>query len=372
MERVSLLFLFGLAFVVLPFGSSWHEIPKALLSLISIACLSIVFFWQGMQWKKVYLLFAGLFLVSTVGLLSNWTPTTFFGNPFRLQGVLTLWSLIFWSILSSQTGESKSRTPLTILALLLTTFIAIIGRTDASGRAVGSVGEANSLGAFAVFLVPLTQTPLAFIPGMLTVLLSGSRSAAIGFVAQVAILFGSKRFALKSVIPLVSILHLCTLLFPLLTPKSVFEDRGDIWRTAIQAGLEKPLFGWGIGNIEIGLRHAAETEQTFIRYQYVDSSHNIFLDWWVQGGIIGLTLFSALIVTSIRGLIRQKNTILLSSFFGILAVMLFNPVSISILVPFWWIVGKGFSSNTAVIESKAYGTTNKRKRSQYRPDRTSK
>ncbi|MEP7166480.1 MAG: O-antigen ligase family protein [Candidatus Woesebacteria bacterium] len=341
------LFLFGLAFVVLPFGTSWHEIPKVVVALLSIALLSILFFWKGESWKKISVTFqtkialGGLGILSIFGFLTEHTDTTFLGNAFRMQGVFLLWALLLWSIISPILTTHKKRRLFACIAILGTLLIALTGRLDGAGRAVGAVGEANSLGAYTLFVLPLTQTPFALVPAIALIFLSGSRSALIGLVAQGIILIGSKRFRLGWTVAVASLFLTVTLLLPFVDTKQEFDSRATIWQTALQAGMEKPIVGWGVGNTEVGLQHAAQTLHNSVRFQYVDSSHNVFLDWWVQGGIIGLTFFSSVVGMTVIGLVRKKDIVLLASFFGILTVMLFNPVSVSILVPFWWIVGVG-------------------------------
>lgn len=346
MEYLASIILFGLPFVVLPFGSSWYEIPKVLGFLIAIALLAVTFFWRGGNWKRVYFLYLGIFLLSLYSLIAQWTPTTFFGNPFRLQGILTLWALLIWSIVSSQLKKPRNQSLIAWVVLLATLIIALIGRIDSAGRAVGSIGEANSLGAFALIVLPLTSSLWAAIPALVTIFISGSRSALIGLCVSLGIWLGAKKFSNTLLVLTTCCFLLATLFLPFLDTKQDFDFRADIWRTAIEAGKEKPLSGWGIGNTEVGLKAAAEHTQTFIRYQYVDSSHNVFLDWWVQGGMVGLILFCTVLFFSIRGLILQNEVALLASFFGIVAVMLFNPVSIAILVPFWWLIGKGMRQNS--------------------------
>ncbi len=345
MEYLASIILFGLPFVVLPFGSSWYEIPKVLLSLIAIALLAATFFWRGGTWKRVYFLHLGIIGLSLYSLIAQWTPTTFFGNPFRLQGILTLWALLIWSVVSSQLKRPRKLALLSWVVLIATLIIALIGRTDSAGRAVGSIGEANALGAFTLFILPLTSSIWAAMPALVTIFISGSRSALIGLCVSLGIWLGAKKFSHTLLVLTACCCLLATLFLPFLDTKQDFDFRADIWRTAIEAGKEKTLTGWGIGNTEVGLKAAAEHTQTFLRYQYVDSSHNVFLDWWVQGGIIGLILFTTLLGFSITGLIIHKETALLASLFGVLAVMLFNPVSIAVLVSFWWIIGQGLRSS---------------------------
>lgn len=350
LHTVATLLVFGLAFVVLPFGSSWYEIPKVIVSWVVIAVTAVIFFWDPNHIRRIshskaaLAIVSLLFALSLSSLLFANSETTFFGNAFRLQGVLTMWALLIWSVISPYLVTVKYRYQWAFVALLILAATTVFGIVDTAGRAVGVLGGANSLGAFAVFLFPFAAKRRMYIPlalSILVVFLSGSRSALIGLIVAVLFMLAAPRIGIKKA-TIVTLILLCASLFlPFLGTRQNFDDRVVIWQTAIQAGVQKPLFGWGVGNVEVGLKEAAESIQSSVRFQYVDSSHNMFLDWWVQAGIVGVMLFAAKLGLTVHGMVRGKDTVLLASFFGMCAVMLFNPVSIAILVPFWWLVGEG-------------------------------
>jgi O-antigen ligase len=78
-----------------------------------------------------------------------------------------------------------------------------------------------------------------------------------------------------------------------------------------------------------------------LRGYYVDSSHNFILDWWVQGGFIGLGILLLLLFDAFKSFIRKKEKVYIVLLLGIVSVMSFNPMSVVTLVAFWWIVGLG-------------------------------
>jgi len=79
-----------------------------------------------------------------------------------------------------------------------------------------------------------------------------------------------------------------------------------------------------------------------IQYVNVDSAHNLFLDFWIQGGILGVGLLVGFLGFGVIGLMRGEQVVLLVSLLGVLTSMLFNPASIVSLVHFWFLIGQGF------------------------------
>lgn len=76
-----------------------------------------------------------------------------------------------------------------------------------------------------------------------------------------------------------------------------YHTRFNIWGYAIESWKLKPLFGYGCGNffraIEITYRQCA--------------SHNMFILQLIEGGIVGLILFSVPLVWIAKKLIKTKN-----------------------------------------------------------------
>jgi O-antigen ligase len=130
----------------------------------------------------------------------------------------------------------------------------------------------------------------------------------------------------------------------------VYENRGEIWRTALIAGYEHPILGWGIGNTEEAFKIYNKKLYTRTQGYYIDSSHNIFLDWWIQGGIIGVGLMAVLLIDTLKSFFRKRDTFSVTLFLGLLSVTLFNPVSIVTLVQFWWLIGQGIKEEVSKVK----------------------
>lgn len=304
--------------------------------------------------KSQLVLSAVLFFLTLLNIFSLNYPQIFFGNEIRLQGIFLLWHLLVFSLLSSRFNLEyfpKILFPVSLIFLLITAFIV---EPDISGRAVGTLGEANALASSAVFF-----WPLAFIlnfrknllnhsfklgillTALLVILLSGSRSGMLAFILQIVFLVAVKLMNLKKVVILVMFLIAISLALPFFKGGGWYENRGEIWKTAIFAGRQK-ILGHGFGNTEPALYQASLKLDNNLRYQAVDSSHNILLDFWVQGGIVGLGSLIILIYLSLKGLIRQFKVIEITVFLGLIVALLFNPGSVVALVAFWFVLGQGF------------------------------
>jgi O-antigen ligase len=121
-----------------------------------------------------------------------------------------------------------------------------------------------------------------------------------------------------------------------------YENRSVIWHTAIAAGLINPIAGGGFGNTELLLDSVIHKEHNSLIGSYIDSSHNIFLDWWVQGGLVGVGILAALFIFVIKNFYVEKRTFELILFLGLLVVFSLNPVSVISLIQLWWLIGQSF------------------------------
>lgn len=359
-QAIVLALLFFLPYVVLPIGVTPFETPKVFIAELLIAALVIVCV-TTMPLKKLVrknifpLLLFLLFLFSLFHLFLHPTSISFFGNQFRMQGVFLLWLLLALAFVSTEARLKKM--PVWTITLFLTVHLlaAIFITTTRDGRAVGTLGEPNALAAVAIFLWPFlwksrkesrVSAVLQIVSMLLVVSLiyiSGSRSAMTAFVIQnIFLLLGFSRFlALGKAVIIVLLLFAATLFLPaVIERQTVYENRVEIWQTALLAGYERPFVGWGFGNTEVALKEYNQKLYTRLRGYYVDSSHNVFLDFWVQGGFIGLSSLVVLIYCAFRIYTRQKDIIKLCLLLGLLAVMSFNPVSVVTSVQFWWLIGQ--------------------------------
>lgn len=225
---------------------------------------------------------------------------------------------------------------------------------DINGRTISTLGEANALASSAVFFWPLAffinlkgrlqdkglKIGVLLITAII-ILFSGSYSGILAFILQVIFLVFTKWIGFKKAIILVFLLTSLSLALPFIKGGGWYENRSEIWRTAFFAGRQKSL-GWGFGNIEQALYQTSLKLDNNIKFQAVDSSHNFLLDFWVQGGVIGLGSIISLIFLSLKGLIKQFKVAEITILLGLSCVLLFNPASVATLVAFWFILGQGF------------------------------
>jgi O-antigen ligase len=354
--------LFFLPFIVLPFGQSPYEIPKVILAMCAIDALGVLVLLENKfrfsrPHKVLLLIIAAIILLSIYHAIALPNLHMFWGNSFRMQGIILLWYLLLWSAISSQ--KSFTRMPyymFCIVLVLLSSSALFLGNT--AHRAVGTLGEPNTLAAFAVFLWPFVffarDIPdkicryvqlSSLLLTVLVIVLSGSRSGIIAFGLQILfLLFKRVSKKLKLSLIVVFTILLATHILPLISHVE-YEDRAVIWHTALIAGVQHPILGSGFGNTEQALRGVIVREHNTLIGYSVDSAHNLLLDWWVQGGLVGVSLLVILLILTIKQLYQRKQTLYLLLIIGVLTAVSFNPVSVVILLQLWWLIGQGFDGS---------------------------
>ncbi|MBI4097395.1 MAG: O-antigen ligase family protein [Candidatus Levybacteria bacterium] len=352
--------LFLLPFVIIPIGVSPFETPKVLLAELAIEALLLLALFKAQipkdHVKLSFFPFILLMLFILAGLHLDFFPSfqTVFGNAYRLQGAFLFMHLLIFIYLSQRIRLPHIPPYFFIGFLLAHLLLVLILGFSESNRAYGALGEPNTLAAIAVFLWPflffatrnnhtLLFKILGFGLALLLIILSGSRAGFIAIALQSAFLLISKKLPVSLSGAVAVLVLLLSTFLPFVEKSGVYENRAEIWQTAIKAGFEYPIFGGGMGNIEIRLKDAATSLSNAIRFQYVDSSHNIFLDWWVQGGIFGFVLFVLLIGGAFYFAIRQKKLLEMTLLLGLLTVLSFNPAGVTVLIALWWSIGQCYA-----------------------------
>ncbi|MBI3341805.1 O-antigen ligase family protein [Candidatus Curtissbacteria bacterium] len=346
-------------FLVPPLHVLAYELPKVIVFYISTLILFVFNFKnRKVKFSKFDLLLIFILGISTISLAVNFSPITLFGNLFRLQGTLTLWFLLLFAY---TTKNFKIQIPQNLVLQGLSSLLFLqffLGATDA-GRYAGTLGEPNALGATVLFLWPLAffakvknghsfllkVYPLVLVVTMLT--LSGSKSALLGFAAQAMFYVLTRlKVAYKKSLVMVTVLIVTAILAApsFKISGNFYENRIAIWKTAAYAAFGSPIYGFGFGNIAKPFHQTAHYLSNSVQWTFVDSAHNIILDWWLQGGVLGLLAISYLLATTTKNFSQNKNRQYLICFIGIFTVLVFNPASIVNLIAFWWLVGQNARS----------------------------
>lgn len=353
--------LFALPLLVIPFGPSQFEIPKVILGMVLIDSLGLYVLITKKRNSfrlslPLVLLLGPLVLLTIYDLIFLRTSISLWGNQYRMQGVVLLWQLIFLAFVSAQIPYKRMAYywyGLVLLIIFVTSFIF----GNAANRAVGTLGEPNALAAFAVFLWPFVffapdiakrykkyiQAGSVFLV-LLIILLSGSRSGLLAFGIQLIFyLLNKTTHKLKFALSISLVLLLVVQILPFIQ-HTKYEDRATIWQTAVTAGMHHSVIGGGFGNIELSLRQAIVKQHNTLIGYYIDSSHNLLLDWWVQGGIVGVGILLSLLLLTVKNFYQRNQQFYLVLLFGLLTAALFNPVSVVLLIEFWWLIGQGVNN----------------------------
>lgn len=352
---LTLAILFILPLLVLPFGISPFETPKVFLAEVFIEIIVVFNIFKGkFALKKLlkleYLPFLILFLLSLLDLLFLNSPTTLFGNVYRLQGVFLIWHLLLLALISSQMKLAVPKN-LPFLTLVLMTISAFLLGGDINERAFGTLGEANSLAAEAVFLLPFIYylqkggvKIIGLILILLTIFASGSRSGLIAVAIQFIFIFLVRlKFKLSKAVIVGLILAAFSFILPIIYSTGWYENRAELWYTSLVAGAFAPLFGHGLGNLEQSIHQTSLLLNNNIQYQFVDSSHNFLLDFWVQSGALGVSAIILLLYKAIKTFTLDAKYVELASLLGLIVTLSFNPASVAVLIAFWWLIGRGFA-----------------------------
>lgn len=342
--------LFFLPLVVIPVGISPFETPKVILAQILI---EVVLFIKIIKFKKPHLknlvtpqtIFIGILFVLSLDTQLLFQPEgAFFGNVFRLQGQFLFWHLLVFSVLSNNIKLDKiPKFMYQLLLLFLLAGTVILGVKE--GRAFGTLGEPNALAATALFIFPFAWfNAKSLIRGssllatLAIILLSGSRAGLIGLIIQLVFII-LKSFSLSKGVIVSLTLMVLSLVFPFTEKAGWFENRAEIWQTAFMAGLKSPFIGHGFGNIQYTIHQESVLINNNVQYQIVDSAHNFLLDFWIQGGLVGVVSILILIYLALQHFIQHKRLVEITAFLGLITAMLFNPVSVVNLLAFWWLIG---------------------------------
>jgi O-antigen ligase/tetratricopeptide (TPR) repeat protein len=255
------------------------------------------------DWKRVGVAWVGTSLVvALVGLLgeraggASFRITSSLGNASNLSHYL-LASLVVLFILVTGPGLRKY--------FLLVGFVAVVLLTG-------------------LFFTFSRTTFLGLLLGLGTYLVSNLRPPAFFGLRQEKRLLGVMAGVVLVAVALGTVYYE-RIIFSFLQPHTLL-DRFRLWQIAVSAIAERPWLGWGIGNYTYVYEKYHE-HHSGLQTLWYDRAHNVFLDWFVQGGIVAGTAYLLLWGTLLRTIwqtrLSRHRKALLTAWVGMSVFFLF-------------------------------------------------
>ena len=323
--------------VASPFLSWMPRIPVPGMSILSLLLFTVFTSWALgrifarqpiVRRTRLGFLLAATMVLAAISIVRG----AAFPTGYHYEGLTAAWELLrsvmtlafyfvgFWMVRGAQDRRRISWA--IVIGLLAEAAVTIaFGRNGRGGRAIGSFGQPNELGAFLAMFTAFAaaQLPAArrwvarltlsgvVVAGVFAVVLTVSRGAVVALA--VALLF----VALRSSRALTLVLLVVIVSSPFWAPdyfkermmgvqvESQTSDdvslegsaqlRVDTWRAIIKVVSEHPLDGVGFAGLGYVLPAAGEE----LGVEVKDSAHNTYLRFLGEMGVLGLLLFLALL-----------------------------------------------------------------------------
>ena len=323
--------------VATPFLSWMPRIPVPGVNILNLLLFTVFTSWAlGRIFAREPILrrtslgglFGGVLLLAGLSIVRG----SAFPTGYRYDGVESAWGLMrcamtfafyflgFWIVRGAQDRRRMSWA--IVIGLLAEAAVTIaFGRNGRGGRAIGSFGQPNELGAFLAMFTAFAaaQLPAArhwvarlvlggvVVAGVFAVVLTVSRGAVLALAA--ALLF----VALRSSRVLTLILVVAGVSSPLWAPDYLKERmmgtqvesetsdevslegsaqlRVDTWRAIFKVVSEHPLEGVGFSGLSSVLPAAGDE----LGVEVKETAHNTYLRFLGEMGVLGLLLFVALL-----------------------------------------------------------------------------
>lgn len=325
---------------------------------------------------KAVTVFTAIVFLADIFSLNPWRA--FFSNYERMEGFMMLGHLyLYFVILSSVFKDRRDWLTffhVTLAASLIVSFIALLQkfgyRVSLQGgfRVDSTIGNPTYLASYLVFHVWLLVLLLkkfwanwwlrilyvsALLFELLIIYYTATRGAVLALLVVSFLLVLSLFFFWPKIFPsyghfrpLALIVPLALILAPLvfwqfrnvsfirsspvlsrLTQVSfqerTIQSRFLIWGMAYKAALERPVLGWGQENFYLVFQKYYNPG-LYAQEPWFDRSHNIFFDWLVHAGFLGLASYLAILGAAFWTLFTgiKKNTI--SMWEGLIVISLFS------------------------------------------------
>lgn len=260
---------------------------------VTLAMLAYAYLAEGKDWrsKVVHLLYLMVALAGWLALVQYFTlwtlPIEYAGNPVEPKRAIAFWS--------HPNGYGLFVVP--ILAWLL---------PDLARRFTALLSKFNKHDFWAL---------VCWLFGAAGIVVSLSRGAWLGLTAALLVsvlFFGSKKFkflTLGLVILMASVIYLVpSLNTRIMAPFTVGEQsansRLSLWRAGLNGIVDAPIFGKGI----TGFSNNWDNYNPDPKLSHHNYPHNIFLNFWIETGLLGVVSFTLLCLYFIyRGWKDRRN-----------------------------------------------------------------
>lgn len=321
----------GLCFVVLPWirwkGSyDAYEYPKVILFVWIISLMMSIKIWSIVrEGKKIkfniidWLLLTWLTWQLLMWALNGFAETTWWGQYYRYQGLVTMLAYIDFYFLVSRFSETRILHRLISLGAvinglyilawgILFNFLHLPVYTF-NGRAAGNFGNPNFAAGYLSMALPylLVQPKIKrwqkiciVLMFLVALILTQSRSGILAFLI-VNVLYWLRETKLKMAAVILTLMIGLTALCFLIPRYSPFSNQLTVWNKAITAISQRPLLGYGLERFEVGFKNTLIANKDFDLYNVrFDKAHNEILEQGVAGGVVAMLVYVFLIISVIR------------------------------------------------------------------------
>lgn len=285
----------------------------------------------------------GVMLVANA--LGEYPLKSFWSNFERMDGYITLVHIFMYVVVAgSVLTTNKLWSYFLHLSVAVALFVALYGLAQHQGLIEGGrarvdsrLGNAAYMAVYMLFHIFIVfwlfiqskvtvhriiyvLVGLAFV---YTLLLTGTRGTFLGFIGGTGVmvgyvaLFGAKYPQLRKIAigSVMAVVLLVSGFFAIkdtdfiqsqgplkrLANISLQEDlevRMTIWSMALEGVKERPLFGWGQGNFNYVFNEQYDPS-LYDAESWFDRTHNIFFDWLIAGGILGLVAYLSILLAAL-------------------------------------------------------------------------
>jgi len=332
-----------------PVARDSFEFPKALIfvSVIGIYFGVHLLFGDGNNFKAGLIgkILVAYILWNLVTSITGARPeASLTGLYYRYQGWISLLVLVEIALLAGNLFKTKINFSFWVTAGALVNAILVIYQFAANwgSRPAGWMGNPNFVGGWLALNLPFVAGWWK-IPVAVAIIMTQSRSAIVGAGVALGIslwLKTKKKWVGYAMIATTGLF----LVFSYGWRQSHFDNRLVYWQKAIEAGIQRPILGWGRENFELALQSRLGPNDFDLKSIRVDRAHNEWLEVGVGSGIVGLVLWTGLMARC--GWVFWKNRDkgggeYLAVFLGFIVISSLNVVNINQYIWIYWLLGVG-------------------------------